>query len=153
MAETACKWKDIPDSEVAQIAQIAQLDDKENMQSQREEPARGSCHESTPEESDCFAVTADRLPGTESQKGSPHSGRTDDTKCCNNGTCLLWDTPRVGFFNLEQRSLEDSVIGRGESGTTFKIGKGKITKGNVNAARNLLSREFPQVFFFITHTL
>ena len=70
MAETACKWKDIPDSEVAQIAQIAQiaqLDDKGNMQSQREESASGSCRESTAEESDCFTATpfqGERRPAT-----------------------------------------------------------------------------------------
>ena len=64
---------------------------------------------------------------------------------CKNKECLLVDTPRVGVFQLKPKSLEESLIGKGESGQTFKFGKGKVTKGNVKAARSLLSREFPQV--------
>ena len=64
---------------------------------------------------------------------------------CKNKECLLVDTPRVGVFQLDPKSLDESLIGRGEKGQTFKFGKGKVTKGNVKAARNLLSREFPQV--------
>ena len=64
---------------------------------------------------------------------------------CKNKECLLVDTPRVGVFQLDPKSLDESLIGRGEKGQTFKFGKGKVTKGNVKAARNLMSREFPQV--------
>ena len=67
---------------------------------------------------------------------------------CKNKNCLLGDTPRVGVFPLKPKSLEDSLIGKGDQGQTFKFGKGKVTQGNVNAARNLLSREFPQVIIF-----
>ena len=65
--------------------------------------------------------------------------------------CLLFDTPRVGVFHLRPKSLQESLIGKGEGGQRFKFGKGKVTKGNVNAARTLLSREFPQVASVTQH--
>ena len=73
------------------------------------------------------------------------SSTSKDDKECKNQECLLVGTPRVGIFFLKQKPLEESIIGKGEEGKTFKFGKGKVTRGNVNAARNLLSREFPQV--------
>ena len=75
-------------------------------------------------------------------KNTPTSKPSEN---CQNKICLLAGTPRVGVFQLEPKSLDESLIGRGEQGQTFKFGKGRVTEGNVNAARNLLSREFPQV--------
>ena len=64
---------------------------------------------------------------------------------CTDQTCLLVDTPRVGVSWLQEREVGGSLLGRSEAGQTFKFGKGKVTKGSVKAARDLLSREFPQV--------
>lgn len=71
--------------------------------------------------------------------------RSADPECCKQENCLLRDTPRVGVFPLDPKRLEDSLLGRCETGLKFKFGKGKVTQGNVKAARNLLTREFPQV--------
>ena len=115
--------------------------------------------------SDCFTGSSCELVATisshkVSQEETSQSIRSDSsnvlahrkptqtpkpTDNCKNKRCLLVDTPRVGVFQLEPKSLEESLIGKGERGQTFKFGKGKVTKGNVKAARNLLSREFPQV--------
>ena len=116
--------------------------------------------------SHCMAETSCEFIEKTSQIEQPESEATDQTQHtsspgidrtysstpnpvpkehCKNKECLLVDTPRVGVFQLDPKSLDESLIGRGDKGQTFKFGKGKVTKGNVKAARNLLSREFPQV--------
>lgn len=65
---------------------------------------------------------------------------------CQNPQCLLFGTPAVGVYDkMVPRSTEDSILGKTENGQTYRLGKGKVTKGNVLAARDLLKREFPQV--------
>lgn len=64
--------------------------------------------------------------------------------CCNT-TCLLYDTPPVGIFALKPKSVDDAILARTENGQRYKLGKGKVTTGNVQAARDLLEREHPQV--------
>ena len=64
---------------------------------------------------------------------------------CMDEQCLLFNTPPVGIFPLEPKSMEDSLLGKTEAGQTYKMGKGKFRKGNVKAAYDLLDREFPQV--------
>ena len=68
-----------------------------------------------------------------------------DMPTCQEEKCLLFNTPAVGIFPMEARLMQDSLLGRTENGTVFKMGNGKFTKGNVRAARDLLEREFPQV--------
>ena len=65
---------------------------------------------------------------------------------CEDETCLLVGTPAVGVFDLAPRAMEDSLLGKAESGHVYKLGRGKFTKGNVAAAKDLLQREFPQVW-------
>ena len=95
-----------------------------------------------PQQETCLPIRSDSSNALANRKPIQTSKPTEN---CKNKKCLLVDTPRVGVFQLEPKSLEESLIGKGERGQTFKFGKGKVTKGNVNAARNLLSREFPQV--------
>ena len=64
---------------------------------------------------------------------------------CMDETCLLWFTPRVGFTDLAPKSMEESLLGVTEAGQEYKLGRGKVTKGNVAAAKKLLEREYPQV--------
>ena len=76
---------------------------------------------------------------------NPGTGCPQGTPPCPDEQCLLFDTPPVGVFPLEPRSMEDSLLGRTEAGKRYKLGKGKVSVGNVKAARDLLAREFPQV--------
>ena len=46
------------------------------------------------------------------------------------------------------KSMEDSLLGKTEAGQRYKLGKGKVSVGNVRAAYDLLKREFPQVRWF-----
>ena len=64
---------------------------------------------------------------------------------CMNEDCLLYSTPPVGFFNLPEKSMEDSLLGKTENGQQYKLGRGKVTRGKVAAAKKLLEREYPQV--------
>ena len=64
---------------------------------------------------------------------------------CQDPDCLLKDTPPVGIFPLEPKSMEDSLLGVTEAGQRYRLGKGTVSVGNVEAARNLLHREFPEV--------
>ena len=64
---------------------------------------------------------------------------------CRNPDCLLANTPPVGMFLLTPKSMEDSILGKTEAGQTYRLGKGKVTVGNVKAAWALLEREHPQV--------
>ena len=68
---------------------------------------------------------------------------------CREEACLLYDTPPVGVFDLEEKSMADSILGKTEAGQVYRLGKGKVTKGNVKAARDLLRREFPQASLII----
>ena len=84
---------------------------------------------------------ADALPATGQRTYEHMAGMAP---CCN-PDCLLANTPPVGIFLLKARSMEDSILGKTEAGQTYKLGKGKVTKGNVKAAWALLEREHPQV--------
>ena len=64
---------------------------------------------------------------------------------CQNVWCLLRGSPPVAVIPLYPKAMEFSLLGKTEAGATFKMGKAKVTKGNVTAARELLRREFPQV--------
>ena len=64
---------------------------------------------------------------------------------CRNPDCLLANTPPVGIFLLQSKTMENSILGKTEAGQRYKLGKGKVTVGNVKAARALLEREHPQV--------
>ena len=142
MEETLCKLKAITDCNTATIDH--EPDDEENIK-----PSTGkvSSKKAALIEKPKHAGSSTKLPRGNLQE------KKEEPDCCKDKMCLFLDTPRVGFFNLEPRSLEESLIGRLESGQTFKVGKGKISKGNVNTARNLLSREFPQVIFLIIDLL
>ena len=99
----------------------------------------------------------DELPTSEAKEEPVQSDQSQESMpqrpklgkpipdCCENKECLLVDTPRVGEFHLDPKPLEESVIGKGESGQTFKFGRARVTQGSVKAARTLLAREFPQV--------
>ena len=65
--------------------------------------------------------------------------------CCPDEKCLLFGTPSVGVFDLEAKTMADSLLGKTEAGQRYKLGKGKVSKGNVRAAFELLERELPQV--------
>ena len=72
--------------------------------------------------------------------------KISDGKPCQDQDCILFDTPPVGIFELEPKSMEESLLGKINSGeANFKLGKGKVKKGSVDAAHNLVEREFPQV--------
>ena len=52
----------------------------------------------------------------------------------------------MGIFELTPKSMEESLLGKVNSGeANFKLGKGKVKKSTVDAAHNLVEREFPQV--------
>ena len=64
---------------------------------------------------------------------------------CTEEHCLLRDTPPVGIFPLPSKSMGESLLGKTEQGQKYRLGRGKVTRGNVRAAFDLLEREFPQV--------
>ena len=64
---------------------------------------------------------------------------------CTEEHCLLRDTPAVGIFPLPAKSMSESLLGKTERGQKYRLGRGKVTMGNVKAAFDLLEREFPQV--------
>ena len=64
---------------------------------------------------------------------------------CISDTCLLRDTPAVGVSPLSSKSMAESILGVTEAGKSYKLGKGKVTRGNVAAAKALLDREYPEI--------
>ena len=68
---------------------------------------------------------------------------------CQNNGCLLANTPPVGIFELDPRSMEDSLLGKVKQGRTFDMGRAKLKSGNVDAAYSLLEREYAMVKLII----
>ena len=64
---------------------------------------------------------------------------------CQNVGCLLSGSPPVGVTPLEPRPMSRSLLARTEGGASYKMGNGKVTRGNVEAAYDLLKREYPEV--------
>ena len=64
---------------------------------------------------------------------------------CLEKNCLLEGTPPVGTFPLAERAMGSSLVGLAKGGAKYRMGRGKITEGAVNAAYKLLKRECPQV--------
>ena len=81
----------------------------------------------------------------------PNEGTQDEMKQnhdkipCVITHCLLNWTPPVGIWKLEHRPIGNSILARTEAGAKYKLGKGKVGKGNVQAAYGLLDREYPEV--------
>ena len=78
--------------------------------------------------------------GTQDEMNQDH-----DNISCVITHCLLYWTPPVGIWKLEHRPIEDSILARTEAGAKYKLGKGNVSKGNVQAAYGLLDREYPEV--------
>lgn len=67
---------------------------------------------------------------------------------CQNMGCLLAGTPSVGVRELRPKPMSKSILGKTDAGKVYKLGKGKVKRGNVKAAYALLEREYPQVSIF-----
>ena len=79
-------------------------------------------------------------------------GQKIKMQVCKVRKCLIEGTTKVGITELDRRPLERSLLGKidrrldeGGEGAKFKLGKGKVTKRSVEAAKELLNREMSQV--------
>ena len=64
-------------------------------------------------------------------------------RACTNENCLLSGTPPVGIFPLSPN--KEGILHKVDEGQTFKLGKGRATRGALKAVRTLAQRELPKV--------